>query len=491
MKKKFLIDTILYAAAPKLPSIVSFLLLPIITPYLSLNDYGKYGMVIACYSLFQLTVTLGQKVILQNSFFEYKNKYNLVWSRSYGIMIMGSILGSLCMAIAFFFLVHRTIDAEYLVVTGICIFALICSPIESLAQVYYIMRERPYAIILRSLIMSFINIIILLLAIKYFKLGYIGLVMGFASSSVFSLLFYLYPICIKQNIYPLFFFKKKHLYEYLKIGLPLLPHYLSLSIFNTSDRILLGFFKVNVSAIGLYSQGYGIGSNAMVFNNGVFSAIGKTLQVSFRNKTKEDKKKLQTLFVFLIAGIGILFFNGGLWMKEIYTFLFRRPELQTGYPVAILVLMANIFFPLYSFGVYSLFIASKTKVVAKITMIAAGVNVVLNMLLIPFFSIWATLVSTFISFIFLSVVVLCIKEVQNQLSWLFGRLNQAYIFSILYGIAMTILVWFFKDMDWSVKLIVSGTTILFAGFGYYYRRKIFSARYSVINLVNDKFKNIQ
>jgi hypothetical protein len=56
---------------------------------------------------------------------------------------------------------------------------------------------------------------------------------------------------------------------------------------------------------------------------------------------------------------------------------------------------------------------------------------------------------------------------------------------------MTILVWFFKDMDWSVKLIVSGTTILFAGFGYYYRRKIFSARYSVINLVNDKFKNIQ
>jgi O-antigen/teichoic acid export membrane protein len=223
----------------------------------------------------------------------------------------------------------------------------------------------------------------------------------------------------------------------------------------------------------------------------VFSAIGKTLQVSFRNKTKEDKKKLQTLFVFLIAGIGILFFNGGLWMKEIYTFLFRRPELQTGYPVAILVLMANIFFPLYSFGVYSLFIASKTKVVAKITMIAAGVNVVLNMLLIPFFSIWATLVSTFISFIFLSVVVLCIKEVQNQLSWLFGRLNQAYIFSILYGIAMTILVWFFKDMDWSVKLIVSGTTILFAGFGYYYRRKIFSARYSVINLVNDKFKNIQ
>ena len=107
MKKKFFIDTLLYTAAPKLPSMVSFLILPVITPYLSLNDYGKFGMIIACYSLFQLAVTLGQKVILQNSFFEYPNKYNLVWSRSYGIMIIGSILGSLCMAIAFFFLLNK------------------------------------------------------------------------------------------------------------------------------------------------------------------------------------------------------------------------------------------------------------------------------------------------------------------------------------------------------------------------------------------------
>ena len=349
-KKKFFVHTVLYTAAPKLPSIAGFFVLPFITPYLSLKDYGKFGLVIACYSLFLLSTTLGQNVILQNSFFEYKKKFNLVWKRSYGIMLAGSILGAVLLAIILFFLLDKTINKEYLIVTGICMVALICSPIETIAQVYYILREKPYAIALRALIMSLLNILILLITIKYLRLGYIGLVIGFASSSFFSLLFYIYPICIKQHIYPIFFFKKKHAYEYLKIGLPLLPHYLSLSIFNTSDRLLLGFYKVNVVRIGLYSQGYGIGANAMVLINGIFSAITKTLQVSFREKTQENKLRLRIIFASLMAGIGIFFFNIALWMKEIYTFLYRKPELQIGYPVAILVLMAHIFFPLYSFA---------------------------------------------------------------------------------------------------------------------------------------------
>lgn len=490
MKKKFVLHTILYAAAPKLPTIASFFILPVITPYLSLRDYGRYGLIIASYSLFLMSVTLGQRVILQNSFFEYKEKYNLVWRRSYGIMFMGSIAGSFLLAIAFFFLLNKTIDREYFFVTGICAIALICSPIETMAQVYYISKEQPSGIVFRSIIMSFLTIIILLVTIKYLRLGYIGLVIGFASGSFFSLLFYLYPICIRQHIYPLVFFKKKRLYEYLRIGLPLLPHYLSLSIFNTSDRILLGLFKVNVSGIGLYSQGYGIGSNAMIFNNGLFSAISRTLQISFRNKTQEDKKRLRVLFVSLLASTGIIFFNAALWMKEIYSFLFRKPELQTGYPVAVLVLMANIFFPLYSFGVYSLFITNKTKIIAKITMAAAIVNVLLNVIFIPFFNIWASLGSTFFSFMFLSVIILFIKEVQQQLAWVFPKLSEVFVLAILYGVIITVLVWYLKDVHWSVKVIISGASLLLAGVGFFYRKNFFQQISLLFGIVSKKFRNI-
>ena len=490
MKKKFFLHTVLYTAAPKLPSIAGFFVLPFITPYLSLKDYGNFGLVIACYSLFLLSTNLGQNVVLQNSFFEYKNKFNLVWKRSYGVMLAGSTLGSILLALVLFFLLGKTINKEYLIVTGICVIALICSPIETIAQVYYILRERPYTIALRALIMSLLNILILLLTVKYLRLGYIGLVVGFASSSFFSLLFYIYPICIKQHIYPIFFFKKKHVNEYLKVGLPLLPHYLSLSIFNTSDRLLLGFYKINVARIGLYSQGYGIGANGMVFINGVFSAIAKTLQVSFREKTKENKLRLRIIFISLMVGIGIFFFNIALWMKEIYTFLFRKPELQIGYPVAILVLMAHIFFPLYTFAVYSLFISKQTKLVARITLTAAIINLVLNLIFIPIFNIWAALLTTSFSFMFLSIIVLFLKEVKIQLAWVFPKLNQIYTLYIIYGISITLLVWFLKDSYWYFKLMISVTSVLIAVISFYYRKNIFAKRHLVIRTLNEKIKNI-
>jgi O-antigen/teichoic acid export membrane protein len=479
MKKKYFFHTLLYTASPKLPTIAGFFILPIISPYLTLKDYGNYGLVIACYSLFLMGVTLGQKVILQNSFFEYKEKYNLIWRRAYGIMIVGSFLGSLLLAIVFFFLLDKTLNNEYLIVTGMCMCALICSPIETIAQVYYVFKERPYAIALRAFAMSLLNIAILLVTIKYLKLGFIGLVAGFASGSIFSLLFYLYPICIKQKIYPVIFFKKSHWKEYLKIGWPLLPHTLSLSIFNTSDRLLLSFFKVNVASIGLYSQGYGIGANAMVFINGIFSAIGRTLQLSFRNRTKEDKVKLRRLFVFLISAIGIFFFNIALWMKEIYLFLFRKPELQIGYPVAILILMAHLFFPLYNFGVYSLFITKKTKMVARISMTAAIINVILNIILIPLFNIWAAVLTTFFSFIIIGLVTLFIREVQEQLAWLFPKLKRVYVIVILYGIIISLLVWMCKDLYWAFKIIISITSLLLAGLAFFYR-KIFVSKYYLL-----------
>jgi O-antigen/teichoic acid export membrane protein len=490
-KKEFFLHTLLYTVAPKLPSIVSFFILPFITPYLSLNDYGKFGLIIACYSLFLLSATLGQNVVLQNAYFEYKKNYRLVWRRSYGIMTAGCIIASLLLSAVLFFFLDKAFTKDYLITIVICSIALICSPIETIAQAYYILKEKPYAIALRAVLMSLLNVLILIFTIKFLKLGYIGLVAGFTAGSFFSILFYLYPLCIRQHIYPLLFFKKKHAKEYLKVGLPLLPHYLSLSIFNFSDRIVLGLYDVNITSIGIYSQGYGIGANAMILINGIFSAIGKTLQVSFRAKTPDDNVKLRLLFISLILGISIFLFNIALWMKEIYMLFFRKPELQTGYFVAVIVLMAHIFFPFYIFAVFSLFISKQTKVVARITSIAAIVNLILNIILTPFLNIWAAILTTLFSFIFLSVVVLFIKEVQQQLAWLFPKLKQLYITYMLGGLAVTSIAWFCKDIFWGYKIIVSIVSVLLAGLIHYYRRTFFNTHLISINLLKEKIKNIQ
>lgn len=455
MKKKLLVHTLLYTILPKLPTLASFFILPFITPYLTLNDFGKYGLIMAYYAAFTMFVTLGQNVVLQNAFFEYGKNYNLVWNRSYGIMSIGSIMMSIILAVIFFFLLGQSFNAEFIIVTIMFSLALICSPIDTIAQVFYVMKEKPLPLAIRSILMGILNAIIVLVSIKYFSLGYLGWIIGIAANGLFSLLFYIYPICIKNNIYPSFQFKTKHLKEYLRVGLPLLPHNLAVYIFNTSDRLLLSFFKVNVREIGIYSQGYNLGSNGMILINGLFSALGRTLQEAFRNKTELDRQNLRKLLIVIVFGTTIIFFNCALWMKEIFIFLFRKPELQTGYSVAILIIMGYIYFPLYDFAMYPLFIKKKTHLVAKLSICAAIVNLLGNIVFIPIYGFWAALYSSYVSFIVFGLSGLFFIDIKEDLSWLFRKITQVYIVFVLNGILFTILVWYLKDISWTYKIGIS------------------------------------
>lgn len=409
----------------------------------------------AYYTAFSMFVTLGQNVILQNSYFDHKKHFNLVWSRAYGIMTVGSIIISVILAAIFFLLLGRKLSNEYWIVTSMFAIALISSPIDTIAQVLYIMREQPIPLAIRSIIMGFLNAAIVFVTIKYFRLGYIGWIIGLAANGFFSVGFYLYPICIKNQVYPKLYFKRKHVKAFLKVGLPLVPHNLSLYIFNTSDRILLDFFKVGVRNIGLYSQGYSLGANAMVFMNGLFSALGRTLQVGFRNKAAGDREKLRKLMIITVLGTGMIFFNGALWMKEIYLFLFRNPELQTGYPVAMVVIMSHAFFSLYNFAAYPLVIKSRTKMIAFISMSAAVINLALNVIFIPAYGIWATLCTTYLSFVVWGIVGVFIKDARTELSWLFPRITRVYLLFVLYGIILTCIVWLLRDIFWMGKLGIS------------------------------------
>jgi hypothetical protein len=86
--------------------------------------------------------------------------------------------------------------------------------------------------------------------------------------------------------------------------------------------------------------------------------------------------------------------------------------------------------------------------------------------------------------------VLFIKEVKTQLAWVFPSLTQVYILSIIYGISITLLVWFLKDSYWYFKLLISTISVLITAVGFYYRKNIFEKRHAIIRTLNEKVKNI-
>lgn len=454
-KNKIFSDTLIYTVLPKLPVIASFVTLPIITPYLTLSDYGKFGLITAYLAVFTMIVVLGQAVVLQNSFFVYKKNYVRIWRRVHGLMVIAALAMTVCFSLLIYLTLFNEFSVDFFLVSGLCFLVLIVTPIETIAQVYYVLNEKPYPMAIRSIILGFVSALLLVVTMRYYKLGYLGWVISGGFTSLFTLVFYGYPLIYKEKIYPILNFNKRHVKRFLKVGIPLLPHNLALYIFNSSDRLILSWFKIDVKQIGIYSQGYNLGANGMVLITGIFSALAKTLQNLYRDPTEENILRLRKLFYAISFSVSFLCFLGALWMKEVYFVFFRNPDLQGGYIVAGTILMSYIYMPLYQYASYPLSIKGKTALISKISLSAALINIILNIIMIPFIGYWAAVISTYISFMLFGMACLLFERIKTEMEFVFKSVKFTYLIIMGVNLLGSVAVIFIVDLSYITKTLFS------------------------------------
>jgi O-antigen/teichoic acid export membrane protein len=469
-KKKVFRDSLIYTILPKISLIASFLILPLISPYLTLKDYGIYGLLMAYISIFQIVIILGQNILIQNAFFTHKHSYKLVWKRSFGIMIIAGLISS----IIFYFILRFTLMDELgnnwaVVLVMVSIF-LIFSPIDVIVVNYYVLKEKalPYAYgaALTGIICSCCTLIL----IKYFKLGYMGWIISLPVGVLMSYIYYFRRIFIKEHIVPQLKIKKNFFLKAIRVGLPLTPHQISLYILGISDRLLLQYMRVPIRQIGLYSQGYNLGSQGNIIISGVFQSLTRKLQEAFRSDTEYSRLFIRKMMIFVPLIISVIFFSASLWIKEIFLFLFRKPELREAYPIAIVVLCSYMFWSIYVFFTYPLSIKNKTFSISLISLTAAGVNIIGNIILIPHFGIWAALGVTYFSYMIFGLAGLLNKE--NRL-FLNRYINVVKLSVFLFTINITlfVIVYLSKDLNFMIKALF--TVILAGCFGLLIKKVIF------------------
>ena len=151
-RPKILINFLIYTLLPKLSTILFFFILPFVSKNLTLNDYAIYGLVSAYLLIFQFFTILGQNVVLQNSFFVFKNHFHLIWSRSFGLMTLAGILSSIILSFLLYFTLYDKFNGYFFVVISCLTIYLILSPIDTIAATYFILREDPLPFTIISLI---------------------------------------------------------------------------------------------------------------------------------------------------------------------------------------------------------------------------------------------------------------------------------------------------------------------------------------------------
>jgi O-antigen/teichoic acid export membrane protein len=383
MLKKLFSHTLLYSLGPQIPKLANILVLPIITLYLTPLDYGVYGTILAYSGLLIGIKTFGFDFLLVNSFYKKENRWTLYWKRYLGILFIWQQFYSIFYAFILYFLIPEEADEHrILLILLIVLPNYLFSIISTLGFRYHQIAQKPQRIFITTALGGTVTVIVNYYCFVILKTGYLGWYYSGAVGSAIMFIMYIGPIIGKLKIYPIFKLKIKFIKEALKLSLPTLPHNYSSYLLNSSDRLVMDQFNVNITDIGKYNMAYVIGNYFDLFGDAVGMAVGPYYTKLFTKGDVESEHSIKEITYFLqITFISLSFFVS-LWFREIFHFLIKNNELNNVYPIAIIIVMGYAYRPMYWASVNKLFFLEKTKQLWKISFLGGVINVVLNLIFI-------------------------------------------------------------------------------------------------------------
>jgi O-antigen/teichoic acid export membrane protein len=466
--KQIFLNTIWFGIVPKLSILITVFIMPLITPYLTAADYGILGIVTSYSSIFFSFYTLGLNVHLTNSYYEYKNKFYLIWGRILFLLLISGIICTFFLSIILFYALQDISNGRLLIIIILVSSPLIFGCNSLLANHLYPLRYDPKKLVLPILLSNVIGILASFVLIRYFNLGYIGLLFNGALASILTFLFFLKPLWIKEKIVPIVEKKITRIKELLKISIPVIPHTLGFMLLASSDRIIMNIYNIPINQIGYYTNGYSMGDYITVVTAALITALSPKIQELYRSNNYLNLRKVYLLSQGFTMIAVFLF---AMWMPDIYKLLIRNSDLQQSSSIASLICFSNIIFPLYAFLSTVAFIEKKTTKLLWLVFVPGILNIMLNLIFIPIYGYKAAVYTTLISYWSLLIIPLFVKFYSDFLKKIFNSKIVLLIIFILFVILITTSN-YFSTFNFINKFLISITLSIVLSSLVYKKRKI-------------------
>lgn len=179
----------------------------------------------------------------------------------------------------------------------------------------------------------------------------------------------------------------------LAFNIPLIPHYLSVTVLNGSDRIMIGKM-VNESAAGIYGLAYSVSQGMTIFNSALIQVAEPWLYKKIKNKQIKNIAKAAYPAFLLVAAVNLLLIAIAPEAVKIFAPAEYYDAIWIIPPVAM-----SVFFTFsYNFFAVFEFYYEKTKLIAAATCAAASLNIVLNFIFIKIFGYYAAGYTTLVCY---------------------------------------------------------------------------------------------
>jgi O-antigen/teichoic acid export membrane protein len=388
----------IYAITNVIVRVIPFLLLPILTRYLTPSDYGIVATFQVILGITIVFVGLNAHGAVAVNFFKLNKEELGVYIGNVIYILSASFICTFSIMIVMkWSLSHLLKFPESWL--PIIAFVALSQSIFTLTLILWQVEQRslPYGIF--QIVQTITNIILSLYFVVALDWRWQGRLLGIIITSI--IFGFISIFIIGKRGYVDLSFNKTYIKDILFFGIPLIAHSLGTWIITSIDRIFINSM-VSVTETGMYAVGYQIGMIigllATSFNQGWVPFLYEKL----REDDYDTKIKI-VKFTYVYDAVIIILALFLAFISPYFLSFFVGEDFYSAYKYVLWIALGYAANGMYFMVVNYIFYVKKTYILTWITLFSAVANVILNFFLIkangPIGAAQATAICFFLSFV--------------------------------------------------------------------------------------------
>jgi len=229
-------------------------------------------------------------------------------------------------------------------------------------------------------------------------------------------------------------FSRSRLSDLLKFGAPLIPVGIAYYLLTYSNRYFLRYFE-GLETVGLYAIGVRVSAVLALMLNGFQMAIGPFVYSHY--KEPDAPQTFAKTFDYVSVATTLAVTTLALFASDIVA-VFATPTYMPAHVVVPLLAAGTAMYGLGAYFSFGIGIAKKTIHRAWTGALAAGVNVLLNVVLVPRWGMMGAACATAFSFALLAWIQMRLSQKYYRVPYRFGRNFAMYgaaaaVIAVAYG----------------------------------------------------------
>ena len=368
MHKNILKNSVIFVLGDAVSKAIPFLLLPIVTKYLSPEEYGHVSVFVVLISIFGVFASLNMHGAINVDFFKSENGHLKK-------LIGNAVFVSICSSLLFIVIGYVAYDAVPLKIEfGIQWLVLVgalgaCQTIININLVLWAAEQKPLIYCIYQFSQSLVSATLILTLVVGLGMGWQGYIVALLIAGVIFSLVGLFAIFYRGYID--FSVGFSEIGQLLRFGVPLMPHALFAVFRSGADRFVL-IALVGAFATGVYGAAYQISLIMGMLVMAINKAWTPYLYTKLSSKPSQDEKvrivKI-TYVYFLTSLLMALFFS---WFGVELTKLVLDESYANAVSYIPYLVFSFAFQGMYFMVVGYLMFKKKTFIISLITLVSVG-----------------------------------------------------------------------------------------------------------------------